>query len=194
MFIETKPKEIIPAGVYTGTLYSIIDLGTQKIVYNEDPKLEHRIRLDWEITEEKMLDGRPFAIGKEFKASLHEKSKLYALIKTWLTKAPEGKFNLSELLGKSGNLAISHTTKGDKTYANLDAVTPLKKNEKAPEPINPLREFDLANYKGKIFEELPDFLKEKIRLSPEYAELGKKPEPSNHDAPIELPDDESIPF
>jgi len=195
MYIQDKPKEVAPEGTHTAVLYSIVDLGTQKSDYNGEVKIQHRIRFDWELSDEKMQDGRPFAIGREYTASLHSKAELAKMIKAWVGVDPSGGFDASTLLGKACNVSIMHNDKG---YANITAIAPLKKNEKAPPPVNPLREFDLNNYKQAVFDSLPDFLKEKIKLSPEYIELMN---PTKHE---ELPahvtdvpegfDDKEIPF
>lgn len=190
--VKDKPRELPPEGTHTAVLYSIVDFGTQKKIFKkeEDAKFQHCIRFDWELSEEKMQDGRPFAIGREYTVSLGKKASLGILIKAWTGTEPNNSFDISTLLGKACNLTIMHTEDG---YANITAIAPLKKSEKAPAPVNPLRLFNLEDYKGKVFEDLPDWMKEKIKLSPEYAELGRKPEPSSNDAPVELPDDE-IPF
>lgn len=188
--IKDKPKELPPEGTHTAVLFSIVDFGTQKKVFKEDVKFQHSIRLDWELSEEKMSDGRPFAIGRDYTASLGKKAKLAELIKAWTGAEPTNSFDISILLGRACNLTIMHSEDG---YANITAVAPLKKSEKAPPPVNPLREFQIENYKAAVFEKLPDWMKEKIKASPEYLELGKKPEPSNNDAPVDLPNDD-VPF
>ena len=191
MYIQDKPREVAPEGTHTAVLYSIVDLGTQKNDFNGETKIQHRIRFDWELSEEKMSDGRPFAIGREYTASLHSKAELAKMIKAWVGVDPSGGFDASTLLGKACNISIMHNEKG---YANITAIAPLKKSEKAPPPVNPLREFDISNYKAAIFESLPDFLKEKIRLSPEYIELTAPKDYSK--SADDMPDDlnDSIPF
>lgn len=190
MIIESKPKESAPEGTHTGRLYSIVDLGTQRNEFEGEVKIAHRIRLDWELSEEKMADGRPFSVGKEYTASTHTKSTLAQMIKGWkgIDISKIGRFDIDTLLGEPCNITVIHNDKG---YANIATIAPLKKSEIAPGLINPLRKFCIAEYKATEYSVVPEFLKEKIRLSPEYQLLisGQKDAPV---APDEL--DDGIPF
>lgn len=170
MYVETKTYETLEAGTYTGILYSVIDLGTQENKFDpDDIKYAHRIQLTFEL-DEKMKDGRPFVVSKEYTLSWHPKAQLTALLKSWQDIAiPKGKgFDISTLLGKAGNVSVALNEKG---YPKLMTVSALKKSEKAPAQVNPTVDFWLAQFDQKVFESLPEWIQNKIALSPEYAEI-----------------------
>jgi hypothetical protein len=53
-----------PVGTHLALCYRIIDLGTQKTTYNGETKTAHKLMISWELPQERMDDGRPFAISK----------------------------------------------------------------------------------------------------------------------------------
>ena len=76
------------------------------------------------------------------------------------------------MLGQACNLTVSHEV-NDSTgeeYATISNIAPLKKSEKAPPAQNKLMNFDLDNFNPSAFGDLPEWLQEKIRISPEYME------------------------
>lgn len=192
MYIEEKPREQAPEGTHTAILYQIIDMGTQKREFNGDVKYIPTVRFTWELCEEKMLDGRPFAVSREYTAKIHEKAEICKMVKSWKGIIPDGKYNFFSLLGEACNISIVHNEKG---YPAITAIAPLKKSEKAPARHNQTQKLWLREFNQQVFDSLPDFLKEKIRLSPEYAEAigaGKIPEqhvtqPAHDDLRDEVP-------
>ncbi len=171
MQLTSKPRQLPPEGTHTAILFQIIDLGTQKTEYQGQVKIGRQLRFAWELCEELMDDGRPYAISKKYTASSHPKSNIVKDIKAWTGKAVDNGFDPTTLIGSACNLTISHDPGGDGTvYANVAAIAPLKKSEKAPPMRNNPLVFDLDNYDPALFEKLPDFLKEIIAESPEYLE------------------------
>lgn len=191
MLIEEKQRQLLSTGTHTAILYSIIDLGTQVTDGAHGIKSQHKIQFTWEICDECLEDGRPFSISRRYTASLHEKSQLVSDIRAWTGTAPKHPFNVSALLGKTCNLTVTHQEKNGKTYANIAAITPLKKGEKVPVQINENVIFDLKDFKAATFEKFPPYLKEIIEKSPEYQNLGK-PKESPKTSYDDLNDD--IPF
>jgi hypothetical protein len=80
----------VPAGVYIGRCYSLIDLGTQESSGQFGTKLQYKVRIGWELFGEDdqghpltvEVDGKtlPMTIAKSYTLSLHEKSRC---AKTW---------------------------------------------------------------------------------------------------------------
>jgi len=194
MQLVEKPRQLVPAGTHTGTLYRIIDLGTQE---NETFKNKQRkVKFMFELPDELMETGAPFSVSKTYTMSLSEKAQIVKDLKSWKGETPKSGFDISKLLGDSCNITISHDEGGNgKVYANIASIAPLKKGEKKPAAINDQYIFDLEDYKEVIFQKLSDFDKEAIKKSPEYQNLGGAEQKPTYSAANEvpLPDDE-IPF
>ena len=86
--------ETIPKGRYKAACYRIVDVGTHNETYEGETKKRHSVFLYWEL-DEKMSDGKPFSIMKQYTLSLNEKSALYIHLCTWRNK----KFTEDELKG-----------------------------------------------------------------------------------------------
>lgn len=170
MILQDKPKPLAPAGVHTAILYQVVDLGTQKTDYQGDVKISHKVRFTWELCDELMEDGRPFVVSKRYTLSAHEKAILAIDIKSWTGVAPNG-INIETLLGKACNVNVVHEQGKDGLYARVASLAPLKKGEKQPKQYNANLMFDLEDFNAAAFEALPEFIREQIKLSPEYAEI-----------------------
>jgi hypothetical protein len=87
---------------------------------------------------------------------------------------------------------------GSKIYAVISSVSTLPKGMKAPEQINPNFEFTLdpMEFDDFKFQNLPDFLKDKIRTSREYQSIinpqERQVDSGSHDN--EEPEMDSMPF
>ena len=81
-------------------------------------------------------------------------------------------------------MSILHSDKG---RAYVKSVAALAKGMTAPNQFNSSVFFSLEDYNEGVFSELPDGIKEIIKKSPEWQELGKQ------DDPIETITDD-IPF
>lgn len=195
MYVENKPKPQPTIGTHTARCFSIVDVGTQKVAFEGQEKFLHQVRFDWELPEEVMEDGRPFTIGREYTLSFGKNAALTDLIQSWKGADISKGYALATLLSEPCNITVVHNEKG---YAKIASVAPLKKNEVAPPQVNKSRRLWLASYKHTDFEALPDFLKEKIKLSPEYQEIinpTSRPVSSSkaaEEAPADLEDE--IPF
>jgi len=110
-------------GMYEGTLYSIVDIGTKEYTFgNDDPKKQHKVVLAFEITKAlnpetnktTMEDDRPFAVSKKYTASMHEKSALRQDIESWRGESMSDEelskgFQLESLLGTTAKIEVDHT-------------------------------------------------------------------------------------
>jgi hypothetical protein len=86
-------------------------------------------------------------------------------------------FDLQSLLGKGCMIQINHTEKGDKTYANIGAVTSLPKAIGTPPQFNDNRVLSYSDWDWDLFNSLPQWLREKIEATPEFKSLQKPNKP-----------------
>jgi len=198
------PKVLAPAGTHTAICYQIIELGTQQSEWQGQVKRNFRIRFTWELLDELMDNGKPFAVSKEYNLSSFNKSTFMKDMKSWLGFEPTVGFDTSTLIGKACNVTVIHepSKDGQNTYANVSTISPLKKNEVAPKSFNPPLVFELTpeKFSVSVLESLPDFLQEKIRKSPEYVEAinwmnGIRPDKTIYGPPAGHPVlNDEIPF
>jgi len=203
--------ERCPPGMHLGRCYRIVDLGTQKTEYMGEVKYLHKIMLGWEIHGSddngkplKMVDGRPFAIFKNYTLAWSEKANLRIDLQAWRGKAftqeEMRKFDLKNILGAWCMLnVIDRAGQNGNTYSNVSSVTPVPsviKQSGLPQAINKNELFNLQDPDMAIFETFSDNLKAKITSSPEWEKLqGKQSTPTASIPPAsQLDPDEDIPF
>ncbi len=178
---NSKKFEIIPAGSYPARCYSMIELGTNEETYQGVSKMVNKVRITWELPTETMVfkeerGPEPRVISKEFTLSMHEKANLRAFLENWRGKSFTEKeaeaFDVTNLLGVPCLLSITHkaATNGN-TYANISSVSLLPKGMECPEMINERQELSFDDFNQELFDQLPDFIKEKISMSDEYKTL-----------------------
>lgn len=186
--------EPVPAGNHVAICNAVVDLGLQKgSGMYPDPKPQVYIR--FELPTERVKyekDGQtiegPMSIGKRFTASMSEKANLRKFIEGWFGKKfpsndAAADFDLELLLGKKCLLNVTHTEKGDKTYANLSSAAPLPKGMAAEYPQhNPSIAFDLSKADDQTFRLLPEWLQKVINERLESPKSnGRAPAPSGYD-------------
>lgn len=183
--------ELIEAGNHHGVCVAVIDLGTQ---YNETFKKEQpKVMITWELPDFPLEDVSGFRlISKEYTASLGEKANLYADLISWrghdFTPQELEGFNIKNVLGANCLVNVVHTTKGNKTYANVSAVAKLPKGMTAKKATFQLL-YDMDEGITPIPEGVPDWIQEKIKKSREYMALDSQGEEQGPP-----PDDSDIPF
>lgn len=175
----------VPAGVFIGRCYSLIDLGTQLTQGQYGDKLQHKIKIGWELFGEDEngepltidVDGKtmPMTISKSYTVSLHEKSGLRKDLAAWrgrdFTDEEAKAFDVSKLLGAYCMVNVTTSETNGKTYSNVAGLTPLPgalKNAK-PAPVHDQVVFDLDKPDMKLFATFHEKLQEAIKRSPEWA-------------------------
>lgn len=189
--------ELAPAGTHVGRCYMVIDLGTQKTVWQGQEKKQRKVLLGFELPDEKMADGRPFAVSAQYTLSLSEKARLRATLEAWrgqqFTEEETGGFDISKLLGVPCMLTVVHNKSGEKTYANIAGIVKIPKSMVCPDQVNKSVTFSLDEYSEHALSSLPEWIQKKIIQSDEYmAIIGTQAQPpaqSNHHF-----DDSDIPF
>lgn len=175
----------VPAGVFIGRCYSLIDLGTQLSVGQYGEKLQHKIRVGWELFGEDEqgapltvdVDGKemPMTISKSYTVSLHEKAGLRKDLAAWrgkdFTDEEAKAFDVSKLIGAYCMVNVTTSETNGKTYSNVAGLTPLPgalKNAKPAGVHEPLI-FDLDKPDMKVFNGFHEKLQDAIKRSPEWA-------------------------
>ena len=179
---KAPPREPIPAGMYLGRCYQMIYLGTVEEEFNGNKKKAQKVRIVFELpTELKVFkDGeeeKPCAIGEEYTLSLSGKANLRKILESWrgkpFTEKEADSFDITKLLGKACMINITHVAgKGQnegKIYEKISAITPVVKGMPVPEAINEPKYFNFgSNFDKAWVEQLPDFIKNKIKSSDEW--------------------------
>lgn len=180
---------LTPAGNHIARCYQMIEIGTvTEVIMNKSQTLR-KVRIGWELPLEtkEFKDGegeKPFVISKEYTLSMHEKSNLRKDLKSWrgrdFTEDEAKSFDITKLLGVPCMINIIHTPSkdGSRMYSNIAGVTPIPKGVKCPAQFNDTLELSYDSFDEIVFDNLPDFIKNKMKTSVEYAAF-KKPE-SNH--------------
>lgn len=193
---NSQPRELIPAGNYLGRCYQMIEIGTVKEIIMGVEKVLTKVRIGWELpTELKVFNEekgeQPRVISKEFTLSLHEKSALRTVLKSWrgkdFTEAEAKAFDITKLLGVPCMINIIHKPgKSDpsKIYEEISGITGVPKGINVPEQINKTICLSYDNFDQALFDSLPDFIKDKMKGSVEYAAM-KQPESIHHYEPVD---------
>ncbi|MCA0270262.1 MAG: hypothetical protein LCH53_13745 [Bacteroidetes bacterium] len=121
-----------PEGTYGAVCVDVVDLGMQTITGQYGTRTEHRVRIVWEIDEQKE-DGKRFIVSERYKLSLHEKAGLRKMLDTWrgqpfTAQDLEEGFDLERLLNAPAMVTVVHREgKEGQVYDNVRAVTRLPK-------------------------------------------------------------------
>lgn len=206
----------VPQGVWIARCVKVIDLGTQRVEFQGDVKMQHKLQIMWEVLGEDEngvalvveQDGHevPMTISKRYTLSLHEKARLRADLEAWRGKpfAPEELkgFDVSKLLGAYCMLNVVESETNGKTYANISSITPLPRELAKHKPASDtaLMSFDVDQPDMAMFDGFHDKLKETIQSSAEWQQrtaklTGIKPAPAAAPAATSFDDmNDDVPF
>ncbi len=195
---------IAPVGNHLAICNAIVDLGLQpgSLQY---PEPKHQVYIRFELPDEVVeyeKDGQkisgPMSIGRTFTASMSPKANLRKFVESWFGKSfpsddAAAAFDFQNVLGRKCLLNVAHTERDSKTYANINAATPLPKSMATADvqQHNPSLYFDLANPSGTAFAALPEWLRKKVesRLDPTPVNPSRADDVDGGE-----PFDDSIPF
>ena len=162
----SKPEggdfEPAPSGTHMARCYMVVDLGIQPTKYGD----KHKIRIGWELSNEKMAAGRPFAVSQEYTASLHADSNLTKVLTSWrgraFTEEELAGFDLFKIAGAPCMVTVIHNIEGERTFANIGSVTSVPKGLAIPEMINEKIIFSLEQPDNAAFQKIPERIRKKI--------------------------------
>lgn len=183
----------------------LIDMGTQTHNYGGNTWQSRDVRITFELPYEKMEGkynadhkGKPFAVSKTMKQSLHPSSNLRPFLEAWrgrkFTKEELAKYEPRKIVGVPCRVTLVED--GDRVF--LDSISPISKNDTCPAATNPLVYFSLEpeEFDPEVFNKLTEKTREKIKGSPEYVNAVNPLAPEAADQPDDsgkVPDDE-VPF
>ena len=203
---ETNQKSnftLTPAGNHIARCYSMIEIGTIEDEYQGEMKTLKKVRITWELPLEtkvfKPENGeQPYSISKEYTLSMHEKANLRRDLESWrgkgFTETEAHRFDITKLLGVACMLNVIHkVSKAGNDFAAISSITPLAKGTSCPDQVNKSFEFGYAEFSQAKFDALPEWLRDKMKPTPEYKKATQAAE--TREEPIEHHDDfEDLPF
>lgn len=179
------PSIQIPDGTYTARIYKILDLGTQPNTFDETKPDQRRFMFYFETPTKKASFNadkgeQPFSLSKELTFTISgedtpvdKQSTLSKIFKAIDGSNGKGK-NIFSLIGQLLSIQTSINSKG---YAQIVGFAPFNSDldgkDKKFAQVNDSVELYLEPSvygveEHNLIESQPDFLKEKIKASPEY--------------------------
>ena len=127
--IEAKVYELPEVGLHVATILSVEDLGMVKSeLYGEQRKVRiTAIRIE----DENGADGSPMLVFETFTASFGKKARLGMRLRSLGVNTDQPSLDISEIAGMRINVNIVHNKNGDRTYANVDSASRIRKSSVA---------------------------------------------------------------
>jgi len=156
----------IGQGTYPARIVQILDLGTQEDEYKGEKKLHQKLWITFELPDEIINvkgEDKPRWLSSEFTKSTNEKSRLYKVIQA---VAPDAE-DWTDLMDKGLLVQVGVTSGGKDKFIG---AMPAPKGMEVNPLVNPQKYFSMEGdgFDADLVEGLPNFLQEKIKLSPEY--------------------------
>jgi hypothetical protein len=132
--VLNKPQyQLLNEGLHDAGLLSVADKGYQD--FGHGPK--HMLELNFITDQLHAQTGQPLEIRCLCTASLHRKSKLYAIVTALLGTVPDT-LNLDDLVGRTCQLTITNRPgKAGGVFSNIDAILPPARKVYSPPPTPP---------------------------------------------------------
>jgi len=185
---KSSTRVLAPEGVHMARCIKVIDLGTVKSEYDgkeiKNKKIQFAFELvDTEFQFDEESDPRPFVVYKDYTQSISAKSILAKDLASWTGKKidPKQTFKPETMLNKECQIQVQHvTSKSGSEYVKIVGVMQVPNDKKTGKPIkvtkaaNPTLylSLDPDEFDQATFDELPEFLQENIKDTPEYKALG----------------------
>lgn len=184
---EGKERELVPEGNHIGILYRIINIGTIDTGFTNDdgsPKKQAKVRVYFELPNEMRefeYDGEkktlPMSISREVTLSLYKSEKHTAILRTIanacigtaLKDEEAERFDIEDLLGRACMIQVAHEqTKDGKTFAKAVGFGSIPKGMNVPKQTNENRVQNVREMTRDEIDELPEWLRDKMKSSDEY--------------------------
>lgn len=196
-----KDFKKVPPGAHFAICNMVVDCGLQE---GFGGKPQHKVYLRWEVPDERVeyeKDGRriegPCSVGTMYTLSLSEKANLRKTLENWRGRAFTAEelkgFDITQVLGKCCQIMVTHSEDGK--YANVTGVMGISRDQKEratkAKPENQPLAFSIEDYDERVYQALPNWLKEKIQQRLE-APTDSPPSSGSTNKPDDFDDD--IPF
>ena len=169
---RAKPKAPpVEPGVYPAVCVGFVDLGEQ---YSEMFKnYANKGMFIWDLPYETIeVDGKqmPRQLSREFTLSASKKGNLRAVLESWnSTTYSDEAFADLELFDQVGKPCQLQVVLNDtKEYSRVANLMPLPKGFPAPTTDTKLIRWDMDKWDDAVFEEMPEWVREKIKKSTQY--------------------------
>ena len=115
-------------------------------------------------------DQKPRQLSRTFSVAASKKSSLRGFISGWNgVQYSDDQFCELDLFGRAGKACQLNVVLNDTgEYANVDSVIPLPKGMPAPVTNTAPILWNMDEWDDKVFETLPDWVREKIQKSTQY--------------------------
>lgn len=176
---------VLESDSYLARIYMVFDIGIQEGKFGD----KHQVIIGWELPTELGEDGRPYVISKFYTLSLNPKSNLCKDIEAMSQTIPEdkkGSFDFQKLIGMKSQLTVEKYQNAEGYDRNrITTVSKPMKGAKVPAAINAPVFFDLESPDWDLFEQQPEWLKDKCNRNSITPAAPDSPAPA-----IEVDDDD----
>lgn len=156
-----------PEGNHPSICVQVLDLGTQKGEWQGKPKLNRKVRISWELPDEKAVfdeakGEQPFLVSRTYNFSVSEKSTFRKDLESWrgrpFTDEELESFDIEKLLGV---FAMVNIVKNENGYSDVATVAalPKKMKEIMPKPENKPFYYSIEQGRNDTYKAFPDFLR-----------------------------------
>lgn len=166
------PQYTPEEGVQLAIITQVVGLGLQDggTWQGEKKPDQKMVRFTYELVNDVHDFGgeqKPLVISEEFALSGNEKSRCFKRANGIDPGLKNSKGDITKFVGKPVMVQIIHKAGAGKhegkVFANIGGVTPIPKGMPVPQgTFNAQFSYDPYNHDEEVFQQLPDFLKEKI--------------------------------
>lgn len=186
-------RKLPPEGTHVARVVGLIYIGTVKTEWQGIPKDTYKIRLSWELPNERAVfkEGeteKPFVISAEYSFSMGAKANLRPIVEgiigtSLLDEEAQG-FDIEQILGKPCLVSISIKEGKTSKYVIVNSTSALLKGVDCPPQENETKILSYENWNEDYYQSLPDFIKEKVESSKEYQAMKAGSTVSAEDVPF----------
>jgi hypothetical protein len=167
--VQTE-RELPDEDQHNGVCIAFTDLGTHSVTYEGKTKEQRQCQLTFQLVDLATSEGKAMNVWRTFNFTDSEKGNFAKTLKAWLGIPFEktADFDPVNCLGKPALINIVHNN----GYANIDTIGMVPKGFKVKKPTEKLRSLFLYpdQFDVEVYNALPDYLKNKIATTAEYAE------------------------
>ena len=195
----------VPAGTHAGRCISVIDLGTQSGgAFSAARKVYVGFELPEILIEDGEFRGQPRIMGMTMTASLGKRATLRKVLVSWrgqeFEEAELRGFDMTKLLGRTAMLNVIHKPSDNGLSSVIDSVVRIPKGLVVPPQVHKSTTLSLnqQGFTTTTYQQLPDWMREKIAASPEYRALFDHASENHGDGGVLFDhppmDDDDLPF